>query len=333
MEDGDDMKTARIIQLVYHLLLVALAFALLGCTTRAKDVLPRDDRFDLAYVDEIIRSGKDVLPRLERIADRKHLDDGALHSALSEIARIHFDEGHYQKCLKTCQRFLRRYSPRTHCGVLDKYLLVGDCYRALGNETRARAAYLRVFYHFNDYDYDYSGMRKKLQQRLHLKIRSVKWDGKSYDIPIFQNATEQLVYALQGARVVMTEPDLDSQNLDDPRPSVAGFPRPDTYNIGSVVAAYRAVLQLFPGERELTEKAKGHLREALERHRLLLATLNATIQDESTAQDRRYRSVQWLGRIGGNSVVAPLRRAQSVQFQFSDHDIVNNVMQRLGIEK
>ena len=102
--------------------------------------------------------------------------------------------------------------------------------------------YLRVFYHFNDYDYEYSEMREKLLQRLDLKIRRTAWDGKLYEIPVFDTASEQLTFAHRGATLLMKEPDLGSQNLDDPRASLAGLPRPDTYNIGAVVAAYRTVL-------------------------------------------------------------------------------------------
>ena len=288
---------------------------------------------DRGYVDEIIRSGRDVLPRLEKLLAERHLEDEALYSALNAIARIHFDQGHYEECAKTCHRFLRRYSPGISCGSLDKYLLLGDSYRKLGEEDRARAAYLRIFYHFNDYDYGYSNMHEKLAQRLDLRIRRTEWDGKQYDIPVFDSAGEQLAFALRGAAVVMKEPDWGPQNIDDPRPSLAGLPRPDTYNIGVVIAAYRTVLELFPDDELLAESVQRGLSEAMQRQRDLVARLDATIQDDRAKQNTRYCAVQWLGRIGGKSVVAPLRKARRLGAgAFGDHDIVAGVMRDLGID-
>ena len=64
-----------------------------------------------------------------------------------------------------------------------------------------------------------------------------------------------------------------------------------------------------------------------------MAHLDATIQDETAEQSKRYRAVQWLGSIGGKSVVGPLRKARRLgPLAFSDHDIVASVMRDLGID-
>ena len=176
-------------------------------------------------------------------------------------------------------------------------------------------------------------MHKALAGRIKWDIREIKWDGKEYDVAIFPTAEEQLAFASKGENIIDAAKDLPSSLSKRTYNIIDSYPEAAAYNIGVVVAAYKALKEYFPNDKTIVQKAKDGFDRTSLCQKYLVNRLEKIILDSKADKSIRYGSVQWLERIGGNMVVPPLQRAKPIQFDFSDHDIVDNVMKRLGIQE